>query len=76
MDKPALRMKLREINKAVCPRIDQAYFDEIEKDITGSRPWFALLLAMEGADCDKTYCDLVEQCLKVCARLDIGDKTE
>ena len=76
MDKEVLRKKLREVNKAVCLRVDQAYFDEIDKDITSSRPWFALLLAMEGADCDKTYCDLVEECLKKCVRLDIGDRTE
>ena len=76
MDKKALERKLREIHKAACLRVDQAYFDKIEKDITSSIPWFSLLLAMEGADCDKTYCDLVEECVKVCVRLDIGDKTE
>ena len=76
MDKRALKLKLDEINKAVCLRVDQAYFEAIETDITSATAWFKLLLAMEGADCDKTYCDLVEECLKKCVRLDIGDRTE
>lgn len=76
MDEKALELKLREINKAVCTRVDQKYFDAIEADITSSTTWFNLLMMMEGADCDKTYCDLAEQCVKVCARMDIGDKTE
>ena len=76
MDEKALKAKLREINKAVCLRVDQKYFEAIETDITSAIAWFNLLMIMEGADCDKTYCDLAEQCVKACARIQIGDKTE
>jgi len=76
MDKRALKLKLDEINKAVCLRVDQAYFEAIETDITSATAWFNLLMVMEGANCDKTYCDLVEQCVKACARAQIGDRTE
>lgn len=77
MDKQALRMKLHEINKAVCLQsIDQVLFDELESDIENHMKWHTLLMYMEGCICDPTYMDLAEQCVKACARKSIGDKTE
>lgn len=73
MDKKALGMKLREVEKALCLKVDQKYFEPLHKDVGDWISWNRLHAASEAESCDPLYVSLIEECCKVATRNFLGD---
>ena len=73
MDKAALKRKLREIEKALCLRVEQKYFEPLHKDVTDWKSWSRLCMVAEATSCDPSYILLAEECCKRATRDFLGD---
>ena len=74
MDKKALKSKLREIHKAICPLVDDEHFEPLRKDIEDWESWGRLHAWAEAMGADPDYVLLIEQCTMATARVHLGDK--
>ena len=73
MDKKALEMKIREIYKAICGRVDERYFTPLLEDAQDHIAWNRLHAISYSYGCDRDYVALIDQSCRAATRNLLGD---